>query len=310
MKKNSKVIRKNYEKYDSTLREYYGLFIKNGVVKIDTKRYKKIMGGLYGEKMNDRNIVYYTPSKMNRYDYSYNLFVDELKELKRLWLSEFSKAITIIKTPKEVAEEVRINNMMDGVLDPDEASTYGLIASIKREKPYRFVIKSIYAQFFHQMMSQIDALCLRVCISHGYKEDDFSKKSFDIFIQGKQNQPAKAFKDFENYWIFDKAYLVWNFLKHNSKRSYDELKRKFPEMIYDPNNEYKNGDLALSCLKLDEKFIMFCLDNMYKFFEEVCILGFYEDTKNASWDYANYFIEQVDLEIETVTNPLGLSDYI
>ena len=55
---------------------------------------------------------------------------------------------------------------------------------------------------------------------------------------------------------------------------------------------------------------MFCLDNMYKFFEEVCILGFYEDTKNASWDYANYFIEQVDLEIETVTNPLGLSDYI
>ena len=30
----------------------------------NTKRYKKTMGGLYGDKMNDRNIVYYTPSKI------------------------------------------------------------------------------------------------------------------------------------------------------------------------------------------------------------------------------------------------------
>lgn len=310
MKRNSKVIRKNYDKYDSAQREYYGLFLKNGRVKIDTKRYKKTMGGLYSDKMNDRNIVYYTPSKIYRYEYSYNLFIDELNELKKLWLNEFSRAVTIIKTPKEVGDDVRVNSMMDGVLSPDEATTVGVMASIKREKPYRFVIKSIYAQFFHQMMSQIDALCLRVCISHGYKEDDFSKKSFDIFIQGKQNQPAKAFKDFKYYKIFDKAYLVWNFLKHNSTRSYEELKRKYSEMIYDPENSYKNGDLALTCLKLDEKFILYCLDNMQKFFEEICQLGFGEDTKNASWDYDEFFLEQVSLEIDNVVNPLGLSDYI
>ncbi len=311
MKKSSKTIRKDYTKLENEYdnRGHYGLFIKSGRVKLDTKRYKKFFK-LPDNKIEHRKSVYYTPSRIRKYDYLSNIFSDKLLQLKRLWINEFSKAIDIIKTPKQVEEDVRTVNLMDGVLDYDEANMSGMLANIRRQKPYKFVIKSIYAQFFQQMMAEINALSLRVMVSQGYKSEDFSKKAFDIFIQGKQKSNQIQFPDFDNYYIFDRAYLVWNFLKHNSLRSYDELKRKYPEMIYDPNNNYKNGDLALTVLKIDERYILDCLDNLHKFFDEVCERGFDENVKDAKWDYDDYFIEQVDLEIEGITNPLGLPAWV
>lgn len=311
MKKSSKTIRKDYTKLENEYdnRGHYGLFIKSGRVKLDTKRYKKFFK-LPDNKIEHRKSVYYTPSRIRKYDYLSNIFIDKLLQLKRLWINEFSKAIDIIKTPKQVEDDVRTVNLMDGVLDYDEANMSGMLANIRRQKPYKFVIKSIYAQFFQQMMAEINALSLRVMVSQGYKSEDFSKKAFDIFIQGKQKSNQIQFPDFDNYYIFDRAYLVWNFLKHNSLRSYDELKRKYPEMIYDPNNNYKNGDLALTVLKIDERYILDCLENLHKFFDEVCERGFDENIKDAKWDYDDYFIEQVDLEIEGITNPLGLPAWV
>ena len=311
MKKLSKTIKKDYTKLENEYsnRGYYGLFMKSGRVKLDTKRYKKFFK-IPDNKIEHRKSVYYTPSRIHRHDYLSNIFSDKLLQLKKLWINEFSKAIDIIKTPKQVEDDVRMSNLMDGVLDYDEAGMTGLFAGIKRQNQYRFVIKSIYAQFFQQMMAEINALSLRVMVSQGYKSEDFSKKAFDIFIQGKQKSNQIQFPDFDNYYIFDRAYLVWNFLKHNSLRSYDELKRKYPEMIYDPNNNYKNGDLTLTVLKIDERYILDCLDNLHKFFDEVCERGFDENIKDAKWDYDDYFIEQVDLEIEGITNPLGLPVWV
>ena len=311
MKKSSKTIRKDYTKLENEYdnRGHYGLFIKSGRVKLDTKRYKKFFK-LPDNKIEHRKSVYYTPSRIRKYDYLSNIFIDKLLQLKRLWINEFSKAIDIIKTPKQVEDDVRTVNLMDGVLDYNEANMSGMLANIRRQKPYKFVIKSIYAQFFQQMMAEINALSLRVMVSQGYKSEDFSKKAFDIFIQGKQKSNQIQFPDFDNYYIFDRAYLVWNFLKHNSLRSYDELKRKYPEMIYDPNNNYKNGDLALTVLKIDERYILDCLENLHKFFDEVCERGFDENIKDAKWDYDDYFIKQVDLEIEGITNPLGLPVWV
>ena len=173
MKKKNKTNRKDYTKlkFNYESREYYGLFIKNHRVKIDTKRYKKFFA-LPNKKIERRNTVYYMPSKIHKYDYLSNIFKDKILNLKMLWLDEFSKAINIIKTPKQVEDEVRLNSLMDGILDYDEANITALFASFKREQPYRFVIKSIYAQFFQQMMSEIDALSLRVMVSQGYKSDE------------------------------------------------------------------------------------------------------------------------------------------
>ena len=68
--------------------------------------------------------------------------------------------------------------------------------------------------------------------------------------------------------------------------------------------------MALTVLKIDERNILDSLDNLHKFFDEVCERGFDENTKDAKWDYDDYFIEQVDLEIKGITNPLGLPTWV
>ena len=69
-------------------------------------------------------------------------------------------------------------------------------------------------------------------------------------------------------------------------------------MIYDPNKEYKNGDLALSVLKLDEKYIIDTLNNLHLFFDEVCARAFNENTDEACWNYDDYFVNEVKEKIK------------
>ena len=309
MKKLSNAIVKDYEKLRDDQVEYYGVFTKDGRVKVDTKRYRKFMN-LPDTKIEHRQTVYYQPSRIHRSDYYCNRFRDTLQELKNLWLNEFSLAIKAIKTPKQVEDDVRIGYLQNGVYEYDEASTIGVFEGMKRIEKYKFVIKSIYAQFFHQMMSQIDALCLRICVANGYREKDFSKEKFDVYIQGLQKQNAIDFPNFNNYAIYDKAYRVWNFLKHNSLKAYNQLKKYYPEMVYDPNNNYRNGDPAISVLKINEKYIIYCLDNLHLFFDEVCERGFKENIKDADWDYDDYFLNEANDFLDNIINPLGLPDYL
>ena len=48
-------------------------------------------------------------------------------------------------------------------------------------------------------------------------------------------------------------------------------------------------------------FISFVL-----FFDEYCKLVFNEDTESANWNYDQYFLDRVNDEIESCTNPLGM----
>lgn len=305
MKKTSYSITKDYSKYKYTDLEYYGLFYKNDKLRIDSKRYKKFFD-LPDNLIEHRNSVYYSPSKIHRHDYFCNKFSDLLCSLKTLWLQEFRNAIEAIKTPKQIEDDVRLSYISDGIADYEEASILGTYAKMKRINKYYFVIKSLYAQFFHQMMSQIDALSLEICVVNGYKERDFSREKFDVFIQGKQEKNSLSFLDYKNYDIYNKAYKVWNFLKHNSLKAYSQLKGKYPEMIYDPESEYSNGNSAISVLKIDEKFILFVLDNLHLFFDEVCERGFKENPLRASWDYDDYFVDTVKQYIKNIYDPFDL----
>lgn len=121
-----------------------------------------------------------------------------------------------------------------------------------------------------------------------------------MFIQSKQGSNAIPFRNFQYYNVYDRAYSVWNFLKHNSKKAYDILKKYYPEMVYDPKNLYKNGDLALSVLKLDERYILNVLKELPLFFDEVCRLGFNENTDDAKWDYEDYFMKEVKSKIDSL----------
>ncbi len=311
MKKKSKVQKKDYSKLEGQplSLEYFGVLMKDDRARIDTKRYKKFIT-LPDLKIEHRKTVYYIPTKRHRYDYMSNVFYDAAQDLKREWTQEYSRMIKAIKTPKEIESDSLVSNLADGVLEYDEACMASKYSSMKREGEYRLLVKSIYSQFFQLAMSKIDATILKVLTFNGYKNDKFSREDFDTFIQGKQGKEAKSFYDFENYHIYERAYRVWNFLKHNSIKAYNQLKKWHPEMIYDPDRKYQNGDSALSVLKLDEKFMLKALDELPLFFDEVCEKGFGENSKDARWDYDDYFIEQASDKIELIENPLGLPDFL
>ena len=82
------------------------------------------------------------------------------------------------------------------------------------------------------MMSQFDALALKVIVENGYKNKKFSREEFDTFIQGKQNKNESVpFYDYKYYFVYDKAYRVWNLLKHNSEKAYSQLVKKYSNLI-------------------------------------------------------------------------------
>lgn len=309
VKKQNQVIRQNYEKYEATQLEYYGILMKNGRVRVDTKRFKKFFP-IPDEKIEHRESVYYTPTRIKACDYICNVFRMEVQKIRSLWTNEYSKAIKLIKTPQQAEDSTRLGLWCDGILEPDEVEMGARIAGMKRSTEYRLVIKSLYAQFFHQMMADLDALCLRVMVSQGYANNHFTRQIFDTYIQGKQSKPAIGFEDYEHYHVYNEAYCVWNFLKHNAVSAYQALKDKFPERIYDPDNSYQNGQSALSVIKLDEKYILYVLDHICDFFDEVCRHGFGENTGDAKWDHDDYFLNIVNDTIDTIENPLGLPAWL
>ncbi|MEG0034538.1 MAG: hypothetical protein RR734_03010 [Bacilli bacterium] len=294
-KKKTKVIR-NYENEDTMSYEYYGILMKNDRARIDTKRYGKFFP-ISDKKIEHRHSVYYLPSKVHSNDYICNVFRNTVSTFKQIWIDEYSNAINDIKTPAQAKENARFNSIVDGIFDPEEAEVIGLICEIKRNGRYNMIIKSMYAQFFHQFMSEIDASCFRVIGLLGYKKDYFTRKEFDIFIKTKQGKNSISFIQFNNYGVYDEAYCVRNFLKHNSIKAYQVLKNNYPNRIYNPKNTYKNGQSALSVLKIDERYIRNCFDHICDFFDEVCERGLKENISDAAWDYDDYFVQNVKEEI-------------
>lgn len=312
MKRKSKAIRKDYSKLenDYTNLAYYGILMKDGRTRIDTKRYRKFFE-VPDSKIEHRSSVYYIPTKIHRKDYYCNRFFDLAAALKEQWFNEYSRLLKDIKTPKEVEDDARTDGLMDGVLEYDEACMNAMICGMQREGEYRYIIKTIYAQFFQLMMSQIDALSLKVIVENGYKNNKFSRAEFDTFMQGKQKKDVSiSFYDYKFYYAYDKGYRVWNFLKHNSMKSYDQLKSKYPDLINDPDGEYENGNMAISVLNLDENLILKTLDELPLFFDEMCQRGFNENPKDARWDYDDYFIQNAQDQIDLIENPLGLPDWL
>ena len=209
---------------------------------------------------------------------------------KQLWNDEYKNFISSIKTPKQIEDSARIAYLSDGILEYDEANEKAFMAGLKRISNYKIIIKSLYAQFFHLLMSNIDALCLKMLTSCGYKEDDYTKMQFDNYMQKLQGDNPIAFRQYENYQLYDRAFTVWNFLKHNSLRAYKNLKSRYPNMIWDPG----------------ENFILDCINNLHLFFDELCEKSLGENADDAQWDYDDYFLEKVQDQIDVIMNPLGL----
>lgn len=67
----------------------------------------------------NRHTPYFVPTKIKRYDYAINIFRDLINELRNDWFQEYKPVLAKIKTPQEVSESIRLNEMMF-TSDPDD----------------------------------------------------------------------------------------------------------------------------------------------------------------------------------------------
>ncbi len=312
MKRNNKVIRYDYSRFDRDKfdgdyyfeYEFWGIHPKHGRIHIDTKRYKYIINHIFGKTeftpddlFKLRKTPYYTPTKIHRNDYLINVFADYLNELKNDWEQEYKILFSAIKTPSQVKEDYRSNAIMftSNVDDLDEIEVDSLLEGIKRENKYNKIIKSLYCQMIVKICTEVNRILVNALKEVGYKRPDFSFSNFESFSDGKYGKKCGvAIQDLKEFDCYNKLNKICNFLKHNTKRAYDDLKKFYPSSVASIENKktetpYENGYFAGDYIIFEKNYIDNLFTKLMKFFEDYCSIYLKENTKRAYWDYDDFF---------------------
>ena len=317
MKKNSKVVRKDYTALD-TLNdyrnlEYWGLIKRYGRVLIDTKRWLK--KGLYlPDKAKLRKTVYFKPEKEYRDDYFCNRFIDLIKQLEKEWNDELIPIIKKLKTPRQVEDDVRVDSLADGILEYDEANIHAMMQGMKRSTAYHKMVKSIYGQFVLYFFTILESEMLKVMNELGYQNPSFNRNYFENFFNSLLEKNATKLEKIESYSYYDMVRKVNNFLKHSSLDTYKKIKNKYSDLLVKKEDnsfpEYVHGDYGLWFLKIDDTYLDILFKKLPSFYSNLFRYSIDEKVETASWNYDRYFIRQVYDAIEDIDNPLGLPPYI
>lgn len=298
---------------------YYGVFLtncKDNEIKIDIKRFEKILGlpKNVSSGIKERTGHYFVPAKKDYYDYNCNIFFEVIAKIKKDWKEEYKPLID--KAIKDIPDaEYRFEDMC-GILEPDEAVTNSMILQAKAQAKVQArrnrLYLSLYAQFFHQMVSQIEAITVSVLTNNGYEGDRFDRNVLYAFKGANQSK----IKELNGFMEYDTLYAIWHFIKHNSKSTYDTLLEIAPEILVKDatNNEkllnYTQGNLAIYYINFTNDLIEKLLNGVQTFFIEYCKIVFDENYDEAQWNYSKFFLSKVNDEIEMLQNPLGIPDWI
>ncbi|MDD7715784.1 MAG: hypothetical protein PUJ84_07810, partial [Mollicutes bacterium] len=179
----------DYSKCNSNDYEYYGFHLKNGRYHIDTKRLKKLHLECFFPKelfTTPRNTHYFIPKHKNRSDYAINILKDQLNMLTKDWNEEYKTVISKITTPKEVQDNVRLQEIAHTSCsdDYDEIELDAYLEGMRRERKYNKVIKSIHLQYLQKIFTEFFRAVLLVIKDRGYENNmDFSFKYLFQYIQ-------------------------------------------------------------------------------------------------------------------------------
>lgn len=314
-RRNPKATSKNYSKMynefngkkygDTSNPQYYGLFHIKGRVRVDLKRMKKIKTSGIPDKILDaasripRNTTYYHPTRIKRSDYVCNQFRDLFTTLETKW-HEIKKAFDKIINPGEVAEHTRLSAIMNSGLENEDATVEGLLAGFKRLTPYYELYIAMHANFIHHIASETLALMFRKACEYGYKGNELGRASFRDFFE-KKATASKKIDELSHYQNYTAFFIVWNLLKHNSIKAFQNIKQARPELLL--KSTYKNGELSQYILRIDDAFIESSLSDLSLFFDEFCTTFLNENTERATWDYDEYFEQRVFQTIKELNNP-------
>jgi len=304
---------KTYESYDDTDVRFYGVYIRGqedkSYILVDPKRFQKFFGIKPEMKsvLDSRKFMLFRPKKKHFLDYNVNFMLRELNRIRRSWyetnkpiidrvLSEIcgkdytpdwsdELAVTGISNADEVVEQARMRTLL--------SHSY---AELKRNDIYY----SLYAQYFHQLASETEALLLKTLTRNRYEGKKFNRNILYAF-KGPNNESIRTL---EGNKELDKMYAIWNFIKHNSQSTYNTLKKRFPEILKD--DAYTQGELACFYVKFDDNLINSIFTGLELFIKGYCRLVFKEDEKEAQWNSEEYFYSMARFEIDEIEDPLGL----
>ena len=116
-------------------------------------------------------------------------------------------------------------------------------------------------------------------------------------------------QELSSFNYYDKLYCLWNFIKHNSKSTYEKLKESHPKLLVD-GIEYKQGQPAYGIINFSDELILDLLNGCRAFFKEYCSLVFDEDYEEAQWNYGTYFLDIIKDCQDAILNPFGLPFYL
>lgn len=287
--------------------QYYGIHPKNGRLHIDTKRFKKIlerMGAtefLHDGMFANRTTTYLIPKRIHRDDYNVNLITDLIHSLNQDWEKEFKPLFKLFKTPRDVYENERIEALMctSCADDIDEIETDAFLSAVRRQPKYGEVVNSLYCQFICKICTEVDRFTLLMLKQLGYKENDFSIKDFFSFSSGliaKSKTISKAFniRKLDGFNSYNMLHKINNFLKHNTIKAYDELKKFYPANVKSIENKtsgisYENGMFAGDWIIIKDGYIEKSLKKLVAFFKDYCSKLLDENLDDADWNYDDFF---------------------
>lgn len=303
--------------YDDT--RYYGVFISQSQnkrkIKIDYKRYEKIIGLSKNQLaiIKARRTYYYIPSKRQWEEYNCNLIIPLIEDILNEWEKDYmpliEKEIKAIQAKEYTPGDDDL--FTSGIIDHEEACTNAFIKNMRAEARTQYkrvkLYMSLYAQFFHQMVARIEAQTIKMLSNNGFSGDRFSRNNLYQF----KGMTYERIKDFDGFKDYDKMYLIWHFIKHNSLSTYNDVNENYPEVLakLKAGAKYEAGDMAYWYISFNNELITNILKGVSEFFKNYCKFVFKEDYDRAQWDYEEYFVARTNEEIETIRNPLGLSDY-
>ena len=296
---------KNYNDY-----AYYGFHRRHGRFSIDTKRLKKLnYQNVFPEELfsTPRNTHYFVPKYKHIQDYGVNKLKTILNKLKKDWENEYSDFIKSIKTPGQVYENVRLNEIMVTSCsdDIDEIEVDARMAAYRYVTKYNELISSIHLQYLQKIFAEFLRTIYLVIKDRGLNSTwDFEAGYLYSYVQNRFPDGDNPIYSLKHHKYFDALNKIVNFLKHNTRRSYEFLvdnpkekdvnhKKFLASFAYskaDTGVEYESGMYAGDWIKIDAKTVSEMLSNLILFSEELCQLLYDEDPKEASWNSDEYLL--------------------
>lgn len=293
MKKERKRQIRDFDKYLSDCKEYYGILKVNHKIAIDPKRLFKLEL-INKEELSyinsiPRNTHYFYPTK-NRNDLLINDIKRDFRFMRFFWTNEVLPFIKNVKTPSQVADEERANSIahLSDMDDIDIVNERVTIARIKREAIYPTIIHLFYIQHFLGIVAILEQMKISTLVRKGYSKKDFGETSEqDFFNENGFNKSEIMFQ--EEYRAIT---LIANFLKHSSKKSYDRIISHSIARTFLNQKKFSIGEFAHTYIRDAMKLIRYALEYGEKYELSYCSVVTGENS-NSYLETKDYYLDLV-----------------